>query len=234
MKSAKGRRQQTQRNETCESMKMTVQTTITPKNDICVLSSKDEEVTPVIVSSETAEETVQQDEMSWLAPWYLCANCFLLNFISWGFVSSFGMTIDHSISPITANIMNQGEFQSYYEDRFLALTPSQISWIGSIQAFLLFALGVITGPIYDYGYLRSLVSVGCFLCVLGTFLLSISTQYWQLIVCQGIMFGLGCSCLFLPGLAVLSSYFSKRRAFALGLSGCGSPIGQLTWGALRI
>ncbi|CAG8960057.1 hypothetical protein HYFRA_00010535 [Hymenoscyphus fraxineus] len=165
---------------------MTVPTTITSQNEICVHSTKDEEATPAIVSSETAEETTQQNEVSWLAPWYQCANCFFLNFISWGFVSSFGMTIDHLISPITANIMNQGEFQSYYEDRSYhwANLRSRIPKVSDLSGMLLVCFG------------------------------NISVEHKH-------------SVLAVDSLAVLSSYFSKRRAFALGISGCGSPIGGI-------
>jgi len=37
-------------------------------------------------------------------------------------------------------------------------SPSDIAWIGSIQALLLLLVGVVTGFLYEAGYFRALVS----------------------------------------------------------------------------
>lgn len=87
------------------------------------------------------------------------------------------------------------------------------------------ALGIIAGPIYDRGYLRSLVAVGAVLLVLGMLLTGTSSRYWQIMLAQGIVVGLGSGCVFLPSIAVLPQYFEKRRALATGLSSSGSAIG---------
>ena len=42
-------------------------------------------------------------------------------------------------------------------------TPSQISWIGSFQLFLLFAVALPSGRLYDEGYFRWLVGGGALL-----------------------------------------------------------------------
>ncbi|ATZ53796.1 hypothetical protein BCIN_09g05710 [Botrytis cinerea B05.10] len=141
--------------------------------------------------------------------WVQCASSFSLFFLSWGFVSSFGA------------------FQTYYETINHSWSPSQISWIGSTQAFLLFGFSIVTGPVFDLGYLKSLVWTGCFLCVLGVMLTSISYEYWHLILAQGVIFGLGSGCLFIPSIAVLSAYFDKKQALALGIGASGSAIGGI-------
>lgn len=42
-----------------------------------------------------------------------------------------------------------GAFQTFYETDLLSHeSPSNISWIGSIQAFLLLLVGVFTGPLF--------------------------------------------------------------------------------------
>ncbi|KAK6607542.1 major facilitator superfamily transporter [Botrytis cinerea] len=141
--------------------------------------------------------------------WVQCASSFSLFFLSWGFVSSFGA------------------FQTYYETINHSWSPSQISWIGSTQAFLLFGFSIVTGPVFDLGYLKSLVWTGCFLCVLGVMLTSISYEYWHLILAQGVIFGLGSGCLFIPSIAVLPAYFDKKQALALGIGASGSAIGGI-------
>jgi len=45
-----------------------------------------------------------------------------------------------------------GVYQDYYTRVFLNNnTPSEISWIGSVQLFLQYALGVVVGRIFDIG-----------------------------------------------------------------------------------
>ena len=59
-----------------------------------------------------------------------------------------------------------GVFQAYYIDHQLrGHSPDDISWIGSLQVFLVFALGVIGGPMFDrYG---AIVSLASFVTALG-------------------------------------------------------------------
>lgn len=61
---------------------------------------------------------------------------------------------------------------------------------------------------------------------------SLSTQYWQLFLAQGICCGLGNGCLFCPALSVVSTYFSKRRTLAIGICACGSATGGLIFPAM--
>lgn len=122
-----------------------------------------------------------------------------------------------------------GAFQNYYETGLLAHeTPSNISWIGSIQAFLLLVVGgLVTGPIYDAGHLKGLVIFGTFAGVLGMMMTSLCKEYWQVILAQGIVVGCGLGCLLLPSVAVMQQYFIKRRAFTTGVAATGSSFGRL-------
>lgn len=119
-----------------------------------------------------------------------------------------------------------GAFQSFYEQVLIPeQSASNIAWIGSIQGFFLIAVGTLVGPLYDQGYLRSILATGSFLVVLGLMMTSLCTKYWQLVLAQGVTVGIGIGCLFLPSIAVLPPYFTKRRALAVGLSLCGSSLG---------
>jgi MFS family permease len=123
-----------------------------------------------------------------------------------------------------------GAFQTYYQGALLDdQTPSRISWIGSIQAFLLnFAGGFLTGPIYDAGYMRELIYVGTVTGVFGMMMTSICKQYWQFVLAQGVTVGLGAGCLLLPSVAVMPAYFKTRRALATGIGASGSSIGTFS------
>lgn len=88
-------------------------------------------------------------------------------------------------------------------------------------------VGALTGPIYDAGYFRALLAVGSFGVVFGFMMLSLAKTYWQVILAQGICVGLGAGCLFVPSVAILSTYFSTRIATAMGIAASGSSLGKL-------
>lgn len=121
-----------------------------------------------------------------------------------------------------------GIFQSHWIDT-LGRSNSDISWVGSLSLFLLFFLGTLSGPIMDRGYLRHLLVAGCGFQILGVFTTSAVSQYWQLVLSQGIVQGIGNGLLFTPCIALVSTYFTKRRAFALSLAACGAPVGGVVF-----
>ncbi len=121
-----------------------------------------------------------------------------------------------------------GVFQTYYETSgTLHQTASNISWIGSIQAFLATLVGVFTGPLYDAGYFRHLIIAGGILVPLGFMMTSLCTQYWQTIIAQGILIGIGNGCLFVPSVAILPQYFTTKNPVANGIAASGSSIGGI-------
>ncbi|KAM6534224.1 hypothetical protein FALCPG4_007156 [Fusarium falciforme] len=127
---------------------------------------------------------------------------------SWGYNSSFGV------------------FQTYYTAH-LDNPASQIAWIGSVQVSVIFFVGAFAGRLTDAGHFHITFAVGTFLTCLGVFMTSLSTVYWQILLSQGICTGLGNGLLFTPALAVVSTYFKKRRALAFGITATGSASGGL-------
>lgn len=124
-------------------------------------------------------------------------------------------------------IMNTfGVYQTIYETSYLSSsTPSSISWIGSVQIFLLMVGGALTGPIYDAGHFRLLIAVGSFLIVFGHMMLSLCTSYWQIILAQAFCIGIGTGCLFVPAVGIISTYFHSKLALATGIAASGSSLG---------
>ena len=86
----------------------------------------------------------------------------------------------------------------------------------------------MAGPFFDMGYLRTLLVLGTFLNVFGMMMTSICTTYWQAFLAQGVAVGIGNGCLFLPSVAIVSQYFTTKKAFAFGIASTGSSIGQLS------
>ncbi|KAK8106852.1 uncharacterized protein PG998_008865 [Apiospora kogelbergensis] len=125
-------------------------------------------------NQSTSPSTPPSPPNGGLTAWLQVAGSWCLMLNCWGIVNTYGV------------------FQTYYQTRLLTdRSPSSIAWIGSIQAFLLLLVGALTGPLYDYGYFRHLVVAGSFLMVFGMMMVSLCTQYWQLVLAQGILVGLG-------------------------------------------
>ncbi|EAW12156.1 putative MFS monocarboxylate transporter [Aspergillus clavatus NRRL 1] len=147
-----------------------------------------------------------------MVAWLQVVGAFFLFFNSWGVVNTFGV------------------YQTYYETTLLAgHSPSSISWIGTVQGFLLFVVGVIAGPIFDKGYLKTLVALGSFLVVFGLMMTSLSSQYYQVFLAHGVTVGIGCAFLFLPSIAIVATYFTTRRAVATGITASGGSIGSVIY-----
>jgi MFS family permease len=120
--------------------------------------------------------------------------------------------------------------QTYYlESAEWTETASNISWIGSIQAFLLLLIGVITGPVYDAGYFRWLVGAGAFLIPFGFMMTSLTHAYWQVMLAQAFLIGIGNGCIFVPSVAIIPQYFSSRKALANGIAASGSSVGGIIY-----
>lgn len=144
--------------------------------------------------------------------WLQVFGTFGVFFNTWGLLNTFGV------------------FQTYYETGELFVEPSSnISWVGSVQAFLVLVGGLVSGPLYDRGFLRFLVVAGAFLVVLGHMMLSLATQYWQVVLAQGFCIGLGAGLMFTPSVTVLQSYFSTRIGLASGIAAAGSSLGGIIY-----
>ncbi|KAI1764724.1 MFS general substrate transporter [Hypoxylon sp. FL1150] len=145
-----------------------------------------------------------------LDAWLQVFGALVVMMATWGLVNTFGV------------------YQTYYEtDLLKTSTSSEISWIGSLQGCLLMLGGLVSGPLFDAGYFHALTATGLFLVVFGLFMTSLCTAYYQVLLAQGICVGLGCGLLFLPSAAILSQYFARRRALALGVQSAGSPLGGI-------
>jgi MFS family permease len=163
-------------------------------------------VEPTVVDSFTADPPPNGGTKAWTQVFM----CWIVIFISWGYVNAFGT------------------FQAYYLTT-LPQSQSTISWIGSIQVFLCFSAGAFSGRLHDAGYFPAILGVGSFLQVFGIFMNSISTQYWHLILTQGILTGLGGGVLLVPCVSVVLTYFSTRRAIAFGIVTTSNSLGGMLY-----
>ncbi|KAK3990677.1 riboflavin transporter MCH5 [Cladorrhinum sp. PSN332] len=130
----------------------------------------------------------------------------------------------------TLGLMNSfGVFQAYYQENQLKNeTPDKIAWIGSIAACLQFILGGLTGPIFDRIGVK-VIQVGTVFYVLSIMLTSLGTKYWHFMLTQGVLGGISASLIQVPSFALVSQYFDRKRAAALGIVVSGSSIGGIVF-----
>ncbi|OJD36006.1 mfs monocarboxylate transporter [Diplodia corticola] len=142
--------------------------------------------------------------------WSQAAAAHLVIFNCWGYISSFGL------------------FQSYYTATF-SVSGSAVSWIGSVQILLIYAVGTLSGRALDAGRFRPCVTAGCALQVLGVFATASATRYWHVFLAQGVCKGLGDGLVFCPAVALVATYFSARRSLAIGVMAAGGATGGVVF-----
>jgi MFS transporter, MCT family, solute carrier family 16 (monocarboxylic acid transporters), member 3 len=133
--------------------------------------------------------------------------------LTWGYASSFGV------------------FQNYYEAT-LPQSPSDISWIGGFQVFCLLFISTLSGRATDAGLARPVVLAGGILLLLGTFMTSLATEYWQIFLSQGLCIGLGQGLMWLPSVTLISTYFIRKRVFAVTAAATGTSTGGVIFPAM--
>lgn len=184
-------------------------------------SSEDEEedlaqMPPAILTLTRTDTYTADDEIEYpdggLTAWLQVLAGHLANAIACGYPATFGI------------------FQLYYTAT-LGLPAAQVSWIGSVQVFLTNATCVVGGRLSDAGYGRHSVLVGSIFMVFGTFMTSLATEYWQIFLAQGLCSGLGLGFIYMPAMAVVGSYFKKRRSLALNIASSGTGTGSLIFPA---
>ncbi|KIW88959.1 uncharacterized protein Z519_10443 [Cladophialophora bantiana CBS 173.52] len=146
--------------------------------------------------------------------WSMVVAVHLVMFNTWGFINSFGV------------------FQTYYVGVMKIGGPSSVAWIGTTQVFVLFGMGTFTGRALDAGFFKIQYICGSVIYVMGLFLLSLCREYWQIFLAQTLCVGFGYGLAFVPTLALLSTYFLKRRSTALGIAVTGSATGGLVFPAI--
>lgn len=129
----------------------------------------------------------------------------------WAWFNTFGLTNAY------------GVFNTYYaNEKFPNEKPAVISLIGSIQPFVLIFFSFLAGPLWDAGYCRLLIVSGTAIIVFGYFMVSICDTYWQVMLAQGVLVGFGSALLYMPAVAIIPQYFTRRKAVANGIAASGS------------
>ncbi|EGO28039.1 hypothetical protein SERLADRAFT_347280 [Serpula lacrymans var. lacrymans S7.9] len=155
--------------------------------------------------------------------WATVFGAFWVQFCGFGYTGSFGV------------------YQDFYTQTYLASESSSaistdtdkciicLSWIGSVNAFLVIASGLVVGRLYDRGYFYSLAIGGALLYSFSLFMLSLAkpNQYYQIFLSQSLGAGIGAGMIYIPSIAVVSHYFQRRRSLVMTLVASGSSLGSI-------
>ena len=86
-----------------------------------------------------------------------------------------------SLTVLTPDSFTQNQLKNY--------AASTISWIGSVQLFALFLLGLPSGRLFDSGYFRYQLAGGSILWCFGMYMLSLSSTYYQFFLSYAVCLG---------------------------------------------
>ncbi|KAK7205747.1 putative monocarboxylate permease [Myxozyma melibiosi] len=147
-----------------------------------------------------------------LAAWLTVAGAFCCMFCAYGWANAIGV------------------FQDYYKTHQLShLSESTISWIGSLNIFMMYIFGIAAGRIFDMMGPRYPLMIGSVLQVLGLMMTSICNSYGPILVCQGIIAPIGAAFVYYSAVAAVPTYFHRRRGLAMGIASSGSSVGTTVY-----
>jgi len=124
-----------------------------------------------------------------------------------------------------------GVYLSYYisHETFHGATDLDFTFVGGVN----FAAAMLCSPLVNLVTRKMGTNkpmyFGCFLFAAGFVAASFATEFWHLILSQGILVGLGLGFVWLPAAPVLAQWFLRRRSLAQGIASAGSGIGGMTF-----
>ncbi|KAF8956576.1 major facilitator superfamily domain-containing protein [Flammula alnicola] len=189
------------------------------------LSSKENVVTSEVIRADSKEDTEANPTTipppdfpeGGLRAWLTVLGGTMVTFCTFGVVQSFGV------------------YQDYYTRNSLSEhSASEISLIGSMQVFFVFAVGLPAGRLFDAGYFHHCLLTGSAIYIFSIFMLSLAEphHYYQNLLSQGVGMGLGMGIMFIPSLTVTSHYFRVKRSMAMGIVIAGSSLGGVIYPVL--
>ena len=94
---------------------------------------------------------------------------------------------------------------------------------------MMFLGGPVFGKVFDNFGPRYLLLGGALAHVFGLMMTSLSTEYYQFFLAQGVCSSLGASAVFYSGMSSIGTWFFKRRATAFGIMASGSSLGGVIY-----
>jgi len=119
-----------------------------------------------------------------------------------------------------------GVFLPYINDEF-GFTRAEGSALFSFRSIILAPGFIIAGRLIDKYDPRWIIFGGGSIAALGMILSGFAQNTWQLILFYSIFVGLGDTVLYITCVAIVSRWFTKKRALAIGIITTGVPLSGL-------
>jgi MFS family permease len=140
--------------------------------------------------------------------WLTVTAAFLAGSVVFGITYSFGLFVEPMASE-------------------LHTSRAATSALFSITGVSFYALGSLTGHLSDRLGPRIVVSVGAVLLGASLVVTAFIDQIWVGYLTYGLGVGLGSACAYVPTLAIVGGWFTRRRSTALGIAAAGTGCGVL-------
>src|SRR5690348_4012430 len=140
--------------------------------------------------------------------WFVVAAAFFASFVVFGVSYSFGVFF----RPMAAE---------------LGASRTATSALFSITGFANYMLASITGHLSDRFGPRVVIGIGALTMGAGLVLTAFIGHMWVGYFTYGVGVGVGAACAYVPTLALVGGWFSKRRNTALGIAAAGTGCGTL-------
>ncbi len=150
------------------------------------------------------------DEAVPLAGYLTVLGGFLCLCVSFGFLGSFGV------------------WRSVYVDKY-GVSESTASWCGSVQQAIMLASNLIGGPLLDQFGPKPLLLAFSVLFAFSCMMISLTTQFWQVMLAQAIVQGIAMSISFGPPMTATILWWKKKSPPAVACTVAGSSIGGVIW-----
>ena len=148
---------------------------------------------------------------------------FLDQAITVGLNQAYGVFLEYYLDPV-----------SNEKDSFLP--PSQlenkaiVAFVGTLSAGLTSGGSIVVNPLMaSIKDPRKITFAGAVCLSLGHIIASFSHNIWQLLLSQGLLYGIGSSLLYFPVMAVAPEYFDAHRGSAMGIILSGAGVGGLCY-----
>ncbi|KAJ7646869.1 MFS general substrate transporter [Roridomyces roridus] len=164
--------------------------------------------------------------------WSFLAAAFVVEAFVWGFPNTYGVFLD--CKHLTRLSVEASEFvrEAYLQDSRFSSQQSATSLlplIGTLSTGIIYCSGPFLNPIaarYPQHRQKSMW-FGAVLCCATLIGASYATKITQLVVLQGVFYGIGASLVYLQCLSYLSEWFVARRGLANGILFAGTSFGGL-------
>ncbi|KAH3676080.1 hypothetical protein WICMUC_002377 [Wickerhamomyces mucosus] len=134
----------------------------------------------------------------------------------------FGLTATFGLTNIA------GVIQTYVsENQLQDVESSSVSWIFSVNLFVVFSMCIFSGTYFDRNGARLLLIVGSLLLSGGLVATGNATEYWHFMLSFGIVTAVGTGFTASPLVGVISHYFNRRRGFMNSIATTGGSVGGI-------